>query len=698
MLPAIIVIAAVVVCSAYANLSFVVSDGWYFRFFPPFIPYHNLNMNNHLGAEYLNVAQAMVDGKGFANPFHDETGPTAWMPPMLPAILAALLWLFQGDRTAVMIVVIVLQLAVLMGTGLLVLALVRQTTHRLGPAVAAAIFVVGLLLDFFLCFQFTHDVWLVLLAVDLMIASLCWGRPLERSWKAAAWGAFGGFCALVNPVVAFTWGILSLVTALRHRAWLKLGVAGLVAALMVAPWTLRNYLIFGTLIPVKSNAGYELYQSQCLVPDGLVQVKTFIVHPYTADNPERQDYRDRGEIDYVRHKQERFRESVSADPLGFAERVFNRFVAVTLWYMPFEREELVRIPGWVWMRRLAYPLPFLALIFLVISARREPLHAIQWTVIGIYAIYFIPYVGISYYDRYAVPLVGAKVLLVIWAADRLLAWRAAGRKTRQTESRISQYRVVLPSASHGAANGTHARHRAGPAAAELRSPGLSVVIPVYNERQTLPEVLRRVRAVPLAKEIIVVDDGSTDGTRDLLQSMHGQPDLRILYHPRNRGKGAALKTGFLQAAGEIVIVQDADLEYDPADYDRLIRPILEDQADVVFGSRFSSGSGAATCNWHTLGNRVLTRLSNLFTHLDLTDMETGYKVFRRETLRAIAPGLKQDRFGIEPELTAKVARHGCRICEVPISYHRRTYQEGKKIGWRDGLQALWCFLRYWRWD
>jgi glycosyltransferase involved in cell wall biosynthesis len=227
---------------------------------------------------------------------------------------------------------------------------------------------------------------------------------------------------------------------------------------------------------------------------------------------------------------------------------------------------------------------------------------------------------------------------------------------------------------------------------------LSIVIPVYNERQTLLEILRRVRAVPIAKEILLIDDGSTDGTRALLRSLEGESDLRIFYHPKNCGKGAALRTGFLQAQGDIVLVQDADLEYDPRDYPRLIEPIVQNQADVVYGSRFLAGATCLRFSWHEWGNRVLTRLSNLFTRLELTDMETCYKVFRREVLEAIAPRLKQQRFGIEPELTAKVARGPYRICEVGIGYERRTYQQGKKIGWRDGIKALWCIVRYWRWD
>jgi glycosyltransferase involved in cell wall biosynthesis len=225
-------------------------------------------------------------------------------------------------------------------------------------------------------------------------------------------------------------------------------------------------------------------------------------------------------------------------------------------------------------------------------------------------------------------------------------------------------------------------------------PKLSVVIPCYNERATLETVLDRVRATPVKDvEIVVVDDCSTDGTRDLLrEKLEAQVD-RVVYHPHNQGKGAALRTGFEAATGDIVLIQDADLEYDPQEYPRLMRPILEGQADVVFGSRFSGGDAHRVLYfWHYLGNRFLTLLSNAFTNLNLTDMEVCYKVFRREVLQQIR--IEEDRFGFEPEITAKVARLGCRVFEVGISYSGRTYGEGKKIGWRDGIRAIVCILKY----
>jgi len=223
------------------------------------------------------------------------------------------------------------------------------------------------------------------------------------------------------------------------------------------------------------------------------------------------------------------------------------------------------------------------------------------------------------------------------------------------------------------------------------SPVLSVVVPVFNEAATVREILARVRASPVGKEIVVVDDGSTDGTREILAKESGD-DLRVILHERNRGKGAALRTGFEAARGQIVIVQDADLEYDPAEYGVLLGPILDGRADAVFGSRFLGGPHRVLYFRHRLGNAFLTFCSNLASNLNLTDMETCYKAVRRDVLQSIT--LCEDRFGFEPEVTHKLARAGARIYEVPISYSGRTYEEGKKIGWKDGVRALWCIWKF----
>jgi len=223
---------------------------------------------------------------------------------------------------------------------------------------------------------------------------------------------------------------------------------------------------------------------------------------------------------------------------------------------------------------------------------------------------------------------------------------------------------------------------------------LSVVIPVYNEAETIAAVVERVRRVPIEKEIVAVDDCSTDATPARLAELAARgDDLRVILHDRNRGKGAALRTGFDAATGDVVIIQDADLEYDPFDYPRLLAPIVEGRADVVYGSRFAGGeSHRVLYFWHSLGNRFLTLLSNMCTDLNLTDMETCYKVFRREVLDRIR--IEENRFGFEPEVTAKVARLRVRIYEVGVSYAGRTYEEGKKIGWKDGVRAVWCILKY----
>ena len=221
---------------------------------------------------------------------------------------------------------------------------------------------------------------------------------------------------------------------------------------------------------------------------------------------------------------------------------------------------------------------------------------------------------------------------------------------------------------------------------------LSVVIPVYNEKKTLSELICRVEAVKLEKEIIIVDDASTDGTRDLLKKYEEQERFKVIYQSKNAGKGSALRAGFDKAEGEIIIVQDADLEYDPKEYPLLVEPILDGRADVVYGSRFLGGTHRVFFFWHYVGNKVLTTLSNMCTNLCLTDMETGYKVFRRTVLDSFI--LKCNRFGFEPEFTSKVARHAFRIYEVPISYSGRGYEEGKKINWKDGVAALWFIFRF----
>jgi glycosyltransferase involved in cell wall biosynthesis len=223
---------------------------------------------------------------------------------------------------------------------------------------------------------------------------------------------------------------------------------------------------------------------------------------------------------------------------------------------------------------------------------------------------------------------------------------------------------------------------------------LTVVIPVYNERTTLRTVVERVVAVPIALEVLCVDDGSQDGSREILAELQSQyPQISVILQPRNMGKGAALRRGIQEAKGEFVVIQDADLEYDPADYPLLLDPLVQGKADVVYGSRFLGAAPHRVLYfWHSVGNRLLTLLSNCLTNINLTDMETCYKAFRREVIQSIP--IEENRFGFEPEITVKVAKRHLRIYEVGISYWGRTYEEGKKIGWKDGVHAVWCLLKY----
>ena len=441
-------------CAIYANLVFFVSPRHYV-YFPPFRPYQNHNWNKHLGGEYFNIARALTQGEGFAHPFKEPTGPTAWQPPVLPVILAAILWAADGSRDAAMSVVVFLQTWILVGTGLLVVALVGQTAQRIGPGIAAVVFVLVVLWNFHMCFQFTHDGWIVILAFDLLIAGLCWWRPLTRftqveetpafpneairstsskheaesnvtlrplrpRWTAAVWGVFGGMCAMINPVVGMCWGVSSAGSAYRHRTWSRFAIAVLFAALTLAPWTIRNYLVFGRWIPTKSNLAYELYQSQCLQTQGLLKAKTFRHHPYAVKRDERLDYDELGEIAFLDRKWQHFADAVRADPWDFATRVGDRFLGATIWYVSFQPEREARRPWLLWLERVVHPLPFMALLLLAVTGFFRPLSRTQRIVMAVYIFYLMPYICISYYERYALPLLAVKTLLLIWAADRLL--------------------------------------------------------------------------------------------------------------------------------------------------------------------------------------------------------------------------------------------------------------------------------------
>jgi hypothetical protein len=421
--PAVAITTVVFACAVYANLSLMVTHRAYYRYFPPFQPFVDANRNKELGGEYFCIAKSLMAGEGFASPFKEPTGPTAWMPPVLPVVLAGLLWLCGGSQNAVMACVVMLQVYTIIGTGLLVLVLARRYASRLGAGLIAAIFLAAVLGDFRHWFQQTHDCWLILAVMNVLIAWLYFGRPLGRRRSAFIFGLFGGLCTLTHPILGLAWGVLAFAGARRPRGWGNLGLAVLSAALVVTPWMVRNYLVFGRLIPVKSNIAYELYQTQCLQPDALLRGSTFGAHPYVSAGRERLEYKGVGEMEFLDHKLEIFMAAVRTDPLDFCQRVGVRALGATVWYVPLDRTDRVKRPWVVWMSRVMFPLPFLSILVLVGTAAVRPLGRIQWLVIALYFLYLLPYIVISYYVRYEMPLLGVKVLLVVWALDRLLPRR-----------------------------------------------------------------------------------------------------------------------------------------------------------------------------------------------------------------------------------------------------------------------------------
>jgi hypothetical protein len=418
LLPGILLSLLVIGMAVYVNVSFAVTDTADYCFFPPFRAGYNRNMNNHLGAEYFSIAEALYSGRGFADPFREPSGPTAWMPPVLPALMAGLLWLSEGDREAVMVVMIVLQAVVLLGVGWFVLVLARRTTDRVSRWTVLAAYAVALLSNFTLAFQVTHDCWLILLTLAAILGWASFRPPLER---AIPWGVLGGLTALIAPVLAFAWGVLTLVEGVRHRAAGKVLVSVVAALVVVSPWAVRNHLTFGRLIPVKSNLAFELYQSQCLEPDGVLRDARAFLHPYARNNDERKAYRQLGEMAYLDEKMARWKEAVRNDPWDALGKAGNRFLAATLVYVPLNPVGESYPFGGMWLSRVTHALPFLAALVLLGTAPWYGLRREQQVALILYAAYLAPYVLVSYYARYAFPLLLVETLLVVWTLDRILA-------------------------------------------------------------------------------------------------------------------------------------------------------------------------------------------------------------------------------------------------------------------------------------
>lgn len=378
--------------------------------------------NAHLGAEYYNIAAAINDGRGFSDPFVVESGPTAWMPPLLVWIQAGLIWLFDGDRYWVMLAVVSLKTMVLCACGL---AIVYQGRRNRNGWMAFGVFTAFLVADYFACFKFTHDGWLILAGVTATAFGLPHIDRLAGSGKLTlpaiiGWGLLGGLIALSSPVAGFTWAIGTTICLIR-RAPLQLVMAAAMSIAVVTPWAIRNKVVLGRFVPIKSNVFYEFDQSMALDSDGLLDWNTMSSHPY-HEGPEQDAYIAMGEIDYLKTKQERFISQVKADPGEYRRKVRNRLIATTLWPAGFSG---FHSP----LRWALYPWPAIAVIFLVTCCR--PLSSLQrWTIV-VYVAYLIPYIACSYYPRYGFPLIAVKILLCYWALEKIVGM------VKQSQARLA---------------------------------------------------------------------------------------------------------------------------------------------------------------------------------------------------------------------------------------------------------------------
>lgn len=399
--------------SIWANLSWEIEDPSWFVLFPPFQAGVDRNMNHHLGAEYLSIAQAIVKGRGFSDPFQAETGPTAWMPPILCWIEAFFLWIFAGDLDLVMNAMIVLQNISLITTFWMIFTLLSRVSRLW----TAGVLVLQLVMQFRYAFQMTHDCGFLMLIMTGLIAGLCLGDPFDSTKRATLWGLFGGVASLSSPVIGFLWVLLSGIKGYSRWYYLLLSLA--VMTLTLTPWIIRNYAVFGKFIPVKSNLAYELYQTQCLQSGGILETSVFATHPWANNNQARRDYVLMGETEFLRQKKDLFLEALHQNPLNYLKRVFERFLGVTLVYQPDNLFLERRRPIELLASYLIYPIPFLAWCFMGIKLVRTGLSRTETVIFWAYLIYFLPYIAISYYSRYEFPAHPIKWILFIWFGDFL---------------------------------------------------------------------------------------------------------------------------------------------------------------------------------------------------------------------------------------------------------------------------------------
>jgi len=396
----------------------LISDPQYFHYFPPFEANRNRLALEHLGAEYWKIAQAMREGRGFADPFFEPTGPTAWMPPALSYLEAGVSWVFGDRLLPVMVVMLLLQTATWILTGWLALGIGWSLWGSRSRWPIFGFYLLFLLQNFHLAFQVTHDPWLMMLGLDALIAGSFLLQTQATGMVRTLWGLLGGALALCGPVLGLTWGVLTLLQwphARHARSWL---FSATLALVVVSPWIARNYLVFGKLIPIKSNAFYELFQAQTETPDGLVRNWAgFETHPYKT-GVQRDEYRELGEQAFLEKKRTQFLAAVQADPADFLQRVWNRFAGAVLVYVPMEKqEESYPVSAYSLYPKIVQPLPLFAIAILLIFP--QALKPMERVLITLFVVWLLPYIVVSYYDRYGFPLMGVKILLCTAALQRL---------------------------------------------------------------------------------------------------------------------------------------------------------------------------------------------------------------------------------------------------------------------------------------
>ncbi len=615
------------------------------------------------GWEMGRIARSIAQGHGFGNPFVSDTGLTAWEAPLYPYLTAGIFKLFGVYSQTSALVMLTLNSIFSALTCVPVFLIARRAFGRRVATWSAWFWA---LFPYTMYFSIKW-VWetsfaALLLATLFLLTMEMQERTGLRRW--ALYGLLWGVAALTNTaLVAFLpfagiWLYYRL--ARQHRRWFAGAV--LSAAVfwgVIGPWTLRNYEGFHKFIFIRDNFGAELRMGNSPLADGLWM---WWAHP-TTNKLQFEQYRQMGEVPYIADRQREALDFIRQNPGRFLVLTFRRFVY--FWDDTPNGSEH-------WLQNLSRNSLYLAssiFAFLGLALALHHRRPGRFLFLGLLLTYPLVYYVVFPHPRYRHPIEPELAILAAYVVSESKELKARPKLVTQRPTGVARLTTM------------------------------SIVIPIYNEAATIGQVIAAVLAsdISLEKELVIVDDCSTDGTRDVLQEIERELKdagvaVKLLFHDQNQGKGAALRTGLSQAGGDVVIVQDADLEYDPQDYPRLLQPILDGHADVVFGNRFHGGPHRVLYFWHYQANRFLTFFCNLLTNLNLSDMEVGYKLFRRDVISRI--NLRSNRFGFEPEVTIKTARLGARIYEVPIAYHGRTYEEGKKIGWRDGFAALWHMIKY----